>query len=192
MKIQLEPTTRRTDSTGWKKIDDYHLESPTKDSWEDTRDHEQLHTWDSAMRIAKEQGKRLPTNEELEDMEPKDFAGLFAGYRGTHVSFNGRGTYPLVWSSTESGSNAWGHYLASGYTTVYRNCYTKACGISARCVLETQKTEQCFCKSYYDDRDTLQDCTCGKCKTTKEKKKAPFCFTCPHCKETIYYKSKNE
>jgi hypothetical protein len=27
------------------------------------------------------------------------------------------------------------------------------------------KTEQCFCKSYYDDK--LQDCTCGKCDLTE-------------------------
>jgi hypothetical protein len=25
------------------------------------------------------------------------------------------------------------------------------------------KTEQCFCQSYYDDNGILQNCTCGKC-----------------------------
>jgi len=24
-------------------------------------------------------------------------------------------------------------------------------------------TEQCFCQSYFDDDNVLQDCTCGKC-----------------------------
>lgn len=31
-----------------------------------------------------------------------------------------------------------------------------------------KETEQCFCKSYYDDNNVLRDCTCGKCgKKTK-------------------------
>ena len=30
-------------------------------------------------------------------------------------------------------------------------------------VASGQKTEQCFCKSFYDDDGILQDCTCGKC-----------------------------
>jgi hypothetical protein len=30
-----------------------------------------------------------------------------------------------------------------------------------------RKTEQCFCKSYYDDNGDLQDCTCGKCDVVK-------------------------
>ena len=29
--------------------------------------------------------------------------------------------------------------------------------------------EQCFCQSYYDDQDILQDCTCGKCQTPEER-----------------------
>ena len=194
MKIQLEPTTLRTDSTGWKKIDDYHLESPTEDSWEDTRDHEQLHTWDSAMRIAKEQGKRLPTDDELEGMKPEDFAGPLAGYRATDGSFYYRGSLSYDWSSSESGGYAWGRYLDSGDTSVYRVSVTKAFGFSVYCVLETQKTEQCFCKGYRNDDDLLVDCTCGKCEIAgkRPKKEVQDCFTCPHCKELIYYKSKNE
>ena len=27
----------------------------------------------------------------------------------------------------------------------------------------TKETEQCFCQSYYDENNELQDCTCGKC-----------------------------
>ncbi len=31
------------------------------------------------------------------------------------------------------------------------------------------KVEQCFCQSYYDENNILQDCTCGKCgKEVKE------------------------
>jgi len=136
MKIQLEPTTLRTDSTGWKKVDDYHLESPTEDSWEDTRDHEQLHTWESAMRIAKEQGKRLPTDDELEGMKPEDFAGLLMGYRSPDGSFSNRGTSTGYWSSSESSWVAWSRYLYSGSTTVLRYPNTKAYGFSVRCVRE--------------------------------------------------------
>lgn len=33
------------------------------------------------------------------------------------------------------------------------------------------KTEQCFCKSYYDGQtDTVKDCTCGKCADLVSKK----------------------
>jgi len=29
-----------------------------------------------------------------------------------------------------------------------------------------EKTDQCFCQSYYDDNNVLLDCTCGKCGKT--------------------------
>lgn len=29
--------------------------------------------------------------------------------------------------------------------------------------MDTERTEQYQCKSYYDDNNELQDCTCGKC-----------------------------
>ncbi len=31
------------------------------------------------------------------------------------------------------------------------------------------KTEQCFCQSYYDDNNELQNCTCGKCGTKNKR-----------------------
>jgi len=29
---------------------------------------------------------------------------------------------------------------------------------------QDKEAEQCFCQSYFDDDNKLQDCTCGKCK----------------------------
>ena len=195
MKIQLEPTTFRIPvTTEWKTCKNKEWrESPTGDVW--VHDNgEQLYTWDSAIRETKNVGKRLPTDEELEGMKPEDFAGLLVGYRGTDGSFYNRGTYSSVWSSNESGGDAWKRALYYGHMSVYRNTLAKAYGFSVRCVLETQKTEQCFCKGYRNDDDLLVDCTCGKCEIAGKspKKEVPDCFTCPHCKEPIFYKSKNE
>lgn len=39
-----------------------------------------------------------------------------------------------------------------------------------------KKTQQCFCQSYYDDNNVLQDCTCGKCE--KDSSKDKFCPVC--------------
>lgn len=62
------------------------------------------------------------------------FEGLLAGYRYTDGSFYNRGTTAIIWSSLESGSNAWLRYLDSGLATVYRNAYDKLYGFSVRCL----------------------------------------------------------
>ncbi|MDP4034565.1 MAG: FISUMP domain-containing protein, partial [Pseudorhodobacter sp.] len=62
------------------------------------------------------------------------FEGLLAGYRNTDGSFLNRGTYAYIWSSLESGTNAWSRYLYSGYASVYRYAYDKLYGFSARCI----------------------------------------------------------
>ena len=195
MKIQLEPTTFKIPvTTYWKTCKNKEWrESPTGDVWVHDSG-EQLYTWDSAMRETKKVGKRLPTDNEMDEIAPKDFAGLLVGYRSTDGSFSNRGTFTHYWSSSELGGNAWLRYLYFGYSTVYRNTYSKAYGFSARCVLENQKTEQCFCKSYMNDDNILVDCTCGKCEIGLKypKEEVPDCFACPHCKEPIFYKSKNE
>ena len=138
MKIQLEPTTFRIPVTeDWKTCEDKEWrESPTKDVWEHETSGEQLFTWDAAMRETKNVGKRLPTDEELEGMEPKDFTGLLVGSRSTDGSFGNRGSLTGVWSSSDFGGDAWTRYLHSGDSTVYRGAYSKAYGFSARCVLE--------------------------------------------------------
>lgn len=62
------------------------------------------------------------------------FSGILAGYRGTAGSFYYRSSGAYVWSSVESGGNAWTRTLASGYATVYRNANSKAIGYSVRCL----------------------------------------------------------
>ena len=37
------------------------------------------------------------------------------------------------------------------------------CGNMEFTISTTPTTEQCFCQSYIDDDNELQDCTCGKC-----------------------------
>ena len=137
MKVKLEPTTFRIPvTTEWKTCEDKEWrESPTRDIWVH-EDGEQLYTWNAAMREIKKVGKRLPTDEELEGMEPKDFTDPLVGYRDTDGEFYARGTHTYVWSSSESGCYAWRRCLGSRGTTVYRNTGTKAAGFSARCVRE--------------------------------------------------------
>ncbi len=60
--------------------------------------------------------------------------GVLAGYRNTNGSFNNRGAYANLWSSTENGSNAWNRNLNSGNATVNRNNNNKANGFSVRCL----------------------------------------------------------
>ena len=146
------------------------------------------------MRETKKVGKRLPTDEELEGMKPEDFTGLLMGFCNTNKSFPLYGLESLLWTSDCLYGNALFLRVHNGSTSVGRNTVTKDCGFSVRCVLETQKTEQCFCPSYMNDDNILVDCTCGKCEIGLKypKKEVQDCFTCPHCEELIFYKSKNE
>ena len=61
-------------------------------------------------------------------------SGLLAGYRNTDGSFNNRGTHAYIWSSLESGTNAWRRNLNSGNATVNRNANNKLYGFSVRCI----------------------------------------------------------
>ena len=62
------------------------------------------------------------------------FSGLLAGDRETGGSFLNRGSHAFIWSSLESGSNAWRRFLYSGNATVYRNADSKLYGFSVRCL----------------------------------------------------------
>ena len=192
MKIQLEPNTFRIPVTKkWETCEDKEWrESPTRDIWVH-KNGEQLYTWNAAMRETKKAGKRLPTYAELEEMELKDFAGLPAGYRYTDGAFSYRG-FTYLWSSSEQGSDAWICLLYCCYSTIELSANPKTYGFSVRCVLEAQKTEQCFCKSYMNDDGLLVDCTCEKCEIAGKypKEEVQDCFACPHCKEPIYYNLK--
>ena len=137
MKIQLEPVTFKIPVTeDWKPCENKEWrESPTGDVWVHYSG-EQLYSWDAALRETKKAGKRLPTDEELDGMQPEDFAGLLVGYRNTDGAFNHRGSITYLWSSTESGSDAWRRYIFSSGTTVYRDTDSKAYGFSARTIKE--------------------------------------------------------
>ena len=62
------------------------------------------------------------------------FEAKLAGYRSTNGSFYKRGDKTYLWSSTESGSNAYRRYQNSSYATVYRLTSSKAHGFSVRCL----------------------------------------------------------
>jgi uncharacterized protein (TIGR02145 family) len=57
-----------------------------------------------------------------------------AGYRGTSGSYYYRAYNAGVWSSLESGTNAWYRYLGYSGASVYRNTNSKADGFSVRCL----------------------------------------------------------
>ena len=63
-----------------------------------------------------------------------NFEGLLAGYRNASGSFHNLGSLANLWSSSESGSNAWRRSLGSGNSTVYRTTHSQAYGFSVRCV----------------------------------------------------------
>ncbi|MBI5218131.1 MAG: hypothetical protein HY958_04295 [Bacteroidia bacterium] len=57
-----------------------------------------------------------------------------SGYRNTNGNYNNRGNNTNVWTSTESGANAWNRNLNYTITQVNRNTNNKAYGFSVRCV----------------------------------------------------------
>jgi len=70
-------------------------------------------------------------------LKPGGSSGLnlpLAGNRGTDGSFSSLSSLAYLWSSSESGGNAWGRHLNSGYATVARYTYGKANGFSVRCL----------------------------------------------------------
>jgi len=143
-KLQLEDHNFRVDSTGWKKVtvnDKSYLENDKKDIWELLdKDYlgEQLFTWDSAIRETKKAGKRMPTEEEFEEMlKDKDFPKnrVLAGYRYCNdASLGNVGAYGGYWSSSVSDSGASNLYFDSGSAGVYAN--GRASGFSVRCLRE--------------------------------------------------------
>ncbi|WXT99321.1 MAG: hypothetical protein Ctma_0017 [Catillopecten margaritatus gill symbiont] len=62
------------------------------------------------------------------------FEAKLAGDRDTDGSFYSRGDSTHLWSSTESGSNAYRRYLYTSNAAVYRGTINKAIGFSVRCL----------------------------------------------------------
>ena len=70
-------------------------------------------------------------------LKPGGSSGMnvpLAGDRSTDGSFYYLSSGAYLWSSSESGGNAWVRYLYSGFATVYRDTYRKALGFSVRCI----------------------------------------------------------
>ena len=59
-----------------------------------------------------------------------------SGYRDTDGNYLNRGDDTYLWSSTESGDNAWKRTLNHTESQVYRNYNNKALGFSVRCLLD--------------------------------------------------------
>ena len=119
------------------------------------------YTWDAAMNVCPS-GWKLPDDDDWKVLEghlgmsaaeqvapgwrgtdegtklkvggSSGFEAKLAGYRSTNGSFYKRGDKTYLWSSTESGSNAYRRYLNSSYATVGRETSSKAHGFSVRCL----------------------------------------------------------
>ncbi|SHN93774.1 hypothetical protein BHECKSOX_1021, partial [Bathymodiolus heckerae thiotrophic gill symbiont] len=63
-----------------------------------------------------------------------NFEAKLAGLRGTNGSFYDRGNYTNLWSSTESGGDAYKRDLYTSGGRVNRNTDDKAFGFSVRCL----------------------------------------------------------
>ena len=147
LKLEVEEHNFRVDSTGWKKIeiDGYDfLENPEQDIWEmincDDKElnGEQLFTWDAAMRETKKAGKRMPTNEEWDEILKNNRDNLpnikHAGFRDTNGSYGPRSRSTYLWSSTQVVDSAWTRRLSYTHTDVDRYERSKAYGFSVRCL----------------------------------------------------------
>jgi hypothetical protein len=145
-KLELEDYNFKVNSDGWvkKTSDDVeYLENPEGDIVEIINhpdlSGEQLFTWDAAMRETKKAGKRMPTDEEFDDLlgEKDDIKNIkYCGYRYSDgSSFNNLNVHTRWWSSSQSSStNSWSRDLNRDYSDVYRDASNKLYGFSVRCV----------------------------------------------------------
>jgi len=147
VKLELEDHNFKIDSTGWKKKtegrQDY-LKNPEGDVWElinckDSKlNGEQLFTFKAMIREVKKAGKRVPTDEEYNELlKTKENKSnlVFASIRFTRDSFNDSGKHARFWSSYVTGVDAWCRYLLSNYSPVYRDgVFDQAFGFSVRCL----------------------------------------------------------
>jgi len=111
---------------------------------------EYLWTWEAGMKEAEAQGKRLPTDEELEEIfkdkkikhnkvkrsiECAGYEFPLAGYHTTDtITLYTRGYLTHLWSSTTGGYGAYGRYLYYDNSTVYQYSRSTTDGFSARCI----------------------------------------------------------
>jgi uncharacterized protein (TIGR02145 family) len=90
------------------------------------------------MRETQKAGKRVPTDEEFYELlkTKEDINNLvLSGYRDTDgITFNYRGNYADLWSSSSSGSTAYYRRLDWNSAGVYRSLSGKSYGYSVRCI----------------------------------------------------------
>ena len=69
-------------------------------------------------------------------LKPSGSSGMEVNLAGYSVSgfFVSRGTLGRLWSSSESGTNAWSRFVNSGSAQVYRFANVKSLGFSVRCL----------------------------------------------------------
>ena len=158
--VSIVPTANNVLGTDyWSEYNDGNTANDT--DAENAHEDGYYYTWDAAMNVCPS-GWKLPSDSDWKVLEGQlgmsvadqdatgwrgtdegtklkvggssGFEAKLAGYRNTGVSFNGRGVYTTLWSSTESGSSALRRNLHASLATVYRNTHVKANGFSVRCL----------------------------------------------------------
>jgi DNA-directed RNA polymerase subunit H (RpoH/RPB5) len=145
-KLELEDHNFKVNSDGWVKKtsnDIEYLENKEGDIVEIINhpdlSGEQLFTWDAAMRETEKAGKRMPTDDEFDDLlkEKDDIKNIkYCGNRSTDgFSFFNLNMNAHWWSSAQSSStSSWRRSLHRDYSDVYRGTSSKLYGFSVRCV----------------------------------------------------------
>lgn len=115
------PTADDTRLTNFEYNGNTYYHSPELKSWQEWMDWAnangyQLLSIDESCSIPYETLIKLPD--------------VLAGSRHPDGTFISRGSHAGLWSSRESGGNAWRRYLYPGNATVYRNTNAKAYGFS--------------------------------------------------------------
>ena len=110
MEMQLGMSNAQADATGWCGTDEGSKLSGNEPLWTNG---------------ALDQNANFGTS---------GFDALPGGYRGTSGSFTDLANEALFWSSSESGTDAWGRGLSNDNTQVDRANSTQTYGFSVRCV----------------------------------------------------------
>ncbi|WXT99328.1 MAG: hypothetical protein Ctma_0024 [Catillopecten margaritatus gill symbiont] len=154
--VSLVPTTNNVLGTDY-----WNAYVGTNGSGDTSDEDGYYYTWDAAMNVCPS-GWSLPSdadwkvlegqlgmsvaNQEAEVWRGTDegtklkvggssgFEAKLAGVRSANGSFYDRGDSAHLWSSTESGSNAYRRALYTSNATVFRNTNNKADGFSVRCL----------------------------------------------------------
>jgi DNA-directed RNA polymerase subunit H (RpoH/RPB5) len=145
-KLELEDHNFKVNSDGWVKKtsnDIEYLENKEGDIVEIINhpdlSGEQLFTWDAAMRETEKAGKRIPTDDEFDDLlkEKDDIKNIkYCGNRSTDgSSFGNLNMNAHWWSSSQSSStDSWRRSLHRDFSNVYHLTANKLLGFSVRCV----------------------------------------------------------